>query len=126
MKNKGDQRNKTYIIIAVIIGVAVLSYGILNFVSKEKDRQLEQVRYDLKQKQIQEQKAKEQEKQTAKEECLIQAHVAYEKEGAQECVKNGYTENDFHNLKCYLPDHVLQNLLKQQSDWQKSCLETFK
>ncbi len=44
MKNKETQLNKTYIIIAVIIGVAILGYGILNFVSKEKDRQLEQLK----------------------------------------------------------------------------------
>ncbi len=44
MKNNKTQLNKTYIIIAVIVGVAILGFGILNFVSKEKDRQLEQLK----------------------------------------------------------------------------------
>jgi len=53
MKNKETQLNKTYIIIAVIIGVAVLGFGILNFVSKEKDRQLEQSKTQANQKALQ-------------------------------------------------------------------------
>ena len=42
MKNKEAQFNKTYIIIAVIIGIAVLVFGVLNFISQERNRQLEQ------------------------------------------------------------------------------------
>lgn len=44
MKNKENKLNKTYIIIAIIIAVAVLGFGAMNYVSSEKNRQIEQIK----------------------------------------------------------------------------------
>lgn len=120
--------NKKIIAISfLIIALSIGYYFVIFLPNKERgELKLDQLRYDSEQKQIREQKAKEQDKENARDECLVQAHNAYEKEGAQECIKRGYTENDYKNLKCYLPDSVLQDLLKRQSDWQKTCLETYK
>ena len=114
-------------IAALIIALSIGYYFVI-YLSKNAGEKLklEQLKYDSEQSQIREQKIKEQEKETARDNCLQQAHDAYEKERAQECIKRGYTENDYKNLKCYLPNSVAQDLLKRQDDWQKTCLETYK
>ena len=44
MIDNKSQLNKTYIIIAVIIGLAILGFGILNYMSEQKNRELEQMK----------------------------------------------------------------------------------
>jgi hypothetical protein len=100
----------------LIIALSIAYYFVIFLPNKEQKKlELERLRYD-----------KEQAKEKAKFECLAQAHDSYKKKGEQECIKRGYTKNDIENLKCQLPKSILEDLLKQQDDWQKSCLEIYK
>jgi len=70
MAKQENQINKTYVIVAIIIGLAILGFGALNYLSAEKDRQLEQLRLQQGQKNGQ---LKLQTNQEALKNCLQKA-----------------------------------------------------
>lgn len=89
MKNNKTQLNKTYIIIAVIIGIVILGYDALNFLSREKDRQLEQSKLQrIKQEQDQAKQDQTQAKQ-ALDICLATAETNYSDNWYTECKSQG-------------------------------------
>ena len=120
MKNNKSKLNGTYIIIAVIIGVAILGFGILNFVSKEKDRQLEQ--------------SKLQQGQT-----IEQSKIRANQESLQKCMQTAQSEfKDIQRLNSYpdpqpsYPDartwnngEIRNNIIKKLEDEKALCAKLY-
>lgn len=68
----------------------------------------------------------EKSKEQAKEECLIQAHERFVKEGWNLCFDLWYTQYDIDNLKCKLSTSQLKRLEDKQTEAMDFCLKAYK
>lgn len=57
--NDGSQLNKTYIIIAIIIGIAILGFGTLNFITQNRNCELDQAKIELEKTKLKQMETKE-------------------------------------------------------------------
>lgn len=99
-EKKFSQVNLTYIIIAVIIAIAILGFGGLNYISSERNRQIEQMKLQQEQQQTQQQqeqktqqleqaKQKQSQKKQALDKCLLDAANNYSENWYSECKAQG-------------------------------------
>ncbi|HEX8931568.1 MAG TPA: hypothetical protein VF810_00255 [Patescibacteria group bacterium] len=127
------QLNVTYIIIASILGLAILGYGFLNYLSAEKNRQLEMTKLQQAQNQASQKQEAVQQQQTSQKQalntCLLDAETNYSDNWFTECKSEGLlTQNciDLHSMTFIQYEqknnistddkNALSDFLKAQSD----------
>lgn len=108
-KQTEKNMSKTYIIIAIIIGVSILGYGLLD--------------YNYKNKALEEKSLEEKNKQTENEikynNCIQDAYTAYTKDWNMACTTAG------NDNECTLPTAMSKPINETRREREKDCLYRF-
>ena len=120
--------NQTYIIIAIIIAAAILGFGLLNYMSSQKNQQIEQTqiqqeqqaqqdKLDLEKQQAQQTQQEQNAKKQKLDSCLTDAESNYHEYWYSTCKSFGKISNDciaFHDMT--FDDYAKQNNVPSISD----------
>lgn len=115
MNNK-NQINITYIIIAIIIGVAIIGFGVLNYISDEKNREVEQSKIDQTQ-------LKTQLNKNSLEECLLQAEKEYD--SSFELNSSPNPQEGYPNARKWNSVQIRDNTIKKLQDDKTLCAKLY-
>ncbi len=120
-KNLFQQLNLTHIIIAIIVAAAVLGFGAMNYISSEKNRQLQQLKIlqenEAKNQQLKQTENEKTSKQEALDSCLTDARDTYDESWYVECKSQGLLSNACISLHDMTYDeYVEQNNLPSKKD----------
>lgn len=113
-ESQNKQLNVTYIIIALIIGGAIIGFGYLNYMTGEKNREMEQLKLDHAQQAQQQAKDQEQSKTLSNQKSL------------RTCLQNAQSEfdrllqlNSYSNPQLNYPDARTWNSTEIKDSTQK-------
>lgn len=108
-KIDGTSINKTYIWVAIIIGAAIIGYGMLNFISKENERN----------NQATQARANEYLRQTQIDKCFADAEIAYTDNWNSGCKARGLED------QCTLPSNQAENIEGVRKTRKEDCLKRY-
>lgn len=115
-KQKENNMSKTYIIIAVIIGLAILGYGYMNYSVKIKILENEKQTKELETK-------KEKDKELNLRICLLNASSNAADYWNRECKSYGVNHK---KDDCNLPEYNANNVNEYKKNEQEKCYQLYK